>query len=186
MNIATEALRLFKLDGYNYPKFRAKIIRLYLHAFTTGEYAQYVEPQNAESSMDELMRKGFGSMAFIEDILVGVVLAVPLSQDSDFPEEARERLPMHTSLYIAEVMVDADFRGRGIASRLLQNILESVSSNYSDVVIRVWSENQPALCLYEKMGFKAIGCINQTKYRSAQEPFEMRKIYLHKKIERSF
>jgi len=60
-----ESIRIFGLDEYNYPKFRGKIIDLYLHAFTTGEYAQYIEPEVAESTIDELVRRGFGKMAFM-------------------------------------------------------------------------------------------------------------------------
>ncbi len=57
MNEAMDSTRLYALNEFNYPKFRSQILHLYLHAFTTGEQAQYIDPQEAESTLDEMMRR---------------------------------------------------------------------------------------------------------------------------------
>ena len=176
-------VRVFNIDEFNYPKFRAKIIDLYLHAFTTGEHAQYIESQSVESMLDELMRQGFGNMAFVDDKLAGVILAMPLSHDADFHKVNHPQIFVEKTLYIAEVMVHTHFRGQGIASRLIDDLLEKASEKYSDAVIRVWEENRPALSLYEKIGFRPFSEISQTKFRSKDETFEMKKVYMLKKIE---
>ena len=171
-------VRIFGLDQYNYPKFRAKIIDLYLNAFTIGEYAQHIPDEAAESALDEMLRNGFGKMAFVDDRLAGVLIAFPLGHDNEFPKEQCPDIPVETSLYIAEVMVHSDFQGRGIASRMLQTFLEEVKGNYTYIVIRVWDENKPAVKLYEKLGFTPVATISQTKFKTESQAFEMRKVYM--------
>lgn len=176
------AIRIFKLDEYIYPKFRGKIIDLYLHAFTTGAYAQYISPESAESSFDELMRKSFGRMAFMDDRLVGVLLCHPLLYDKDFPAGDFPHIQVMNSIYIAEVMVHSDVRGKGIASEMINKLRLSLPKTFTDLVIRVWDKNEPALSLYRKLGFEPFYSITQKKQRSPEETFEMRKIYLHKTL----
>ena len=175
-------IRVFGLDRFNYPKFRSKILNLYINAFTTGEYAQFIPRESAESTLDEMLRNGWGNMAFTDDRLIGVVISLPLSYDKDFPRDKCPHIPVKTSVYIAEVMTHPDFRGKGIASELIENFLQKAKDRFTDVVIRVWDENIPALALYEKLGFHPVAAITKTKYRSQNEEFEMRKIYMRKEI----
>lgn len=175
--------RIFNLDQYNYPRFRGKIIELYLHAFTTGDYAQYYTNEAAESKLDELVRKGSGNMAFIGDRLAGVLLAFSLKKDLDFPTETCPEIPVDSSIYIAELMVHTNFRGKGVATGLLNNYLTQNSHNCTDAVIRVWKENKPAMFLYQKLGFKTVATIFQPKIRATGEHFQMEKLYLHKSLQ---
>lgn len=179
----SQNVRVFLLDEFNYPKFRGKIIDLYLNAFTTGKYAQYIPLESAESTLDEMLRHGWGNMAFVDDKLAGVLIALPLSYDKDFPRDKCPQIPVETSVYIAEVMTHSGFRGKGVASELIKNFLQEAKNNYTDVIIRVWDENEPALSLYEKLGFEKLDAeLVQTKLRSPDNSFEMRKIYLFKEI----
>ncbi len=178
-------IRLFVLSEFNYPKFRSQIVHLYLHAFTTGEYAQYIDPQKAESTLDKMVRKGMGVMAFTGDRLAGVLLALPLRYDEEFPAGEVDDVPPDTTLYVSEVMVHAEMRNRGIASAMISDLLTRAAVTHTDAVIRVWDENKPALSLYDKLGFQPVATITQTKKHVSGEPFEMRKIYLHKKLSNS-
>ena len=182
MDEIIDQIRLFVLNEFNYPKFRSKILELYLHAFTTGDYAQYIDPQKAENTLDEMVRGGTGNMAFRIDRLAGVALALPLQQDQEFPAGEVPEIPVDTSLYIAEVMVHADLRDRGIASMLIRDLLSRAKESYTDAVIRVWEKNAPALSLYRKLDFHPIATISQTKLNVSGETFDMQKIYLHKKV----
>ena len=177
-------ISIFGLDRINYPKHRGKLISLYTLSFTEGEYAQFISPEAIESSLDDIMRIGFGFMAFQKDKLIGAVLCVRLKNDPDFPLENHPNLEPDKTLYIADVMVDQDFRGEGVASALIKDLLDkSVSKPYTDAVIRVWDKNIPAISLYKKLGFTEIETIVQTKLDIDNEkPFEMKKIYMHKKI----
>ncbi len=176
-------IRIFRLDAFNYPKFRGKIIELYLSAFTTGEYAQHIPRESAESVLDEMLRHGWGQMAFADDKLAGVLIALPLLRDEEFPRDVCPQIPVATSVYISEVMTDPDFRGKGVATQLINVFLQEAKEAYTHAVIRVWDENKPALSLYRKMGFTEIGTITQTKFRTENQPFEMNKIYLCNKLQ---
>ncbi len=185
MNEAMDSTRLYALNEFNYPKFRSQILHLYLHAFTTGEQAQYIDPQEAESTLDEMMRRGTGIFAFTGDRLVGVVLGLPLQYDEDFPADTVPEIVVDTTLYIAELMVHADLRGRGVGTALISELLFREAEAHTDVVIRVWEKNKPALSLYKRLGFRPVATITQTKKHVSGESFEMKKIYLHKKISNS-
>ncbi|HBG58908.1 GNAT family N-acetyltransferase [Proteiniphilum sp. UBA1028] len=182
MEAPTRKIRVFKLDEFNYPKFRSKILELYLHAFTTGEYAQFIDPQKAEGMLDEMARKGTGVMAFINGSLSGVALAFSLRHDQEFPSVKVPEVSLDKTLYIAEVIVHADHRGRGVATTMISELLSQAAKSYTDTVIRVWEMNVPALSLYKKMGFRPVASILQTKLNARGEVFEMRKIYLHKPL----
>lgn len=180
MNEAMRMNRLYTLDQFNYLKFRGKIIDLYLHAFTSGEYVQYIDPRTAGSTLDALVRKGWGIMVFLGDRLAGVAMAMSLLHDVDFPAAELPAIPPERTLYISEVMVHADFRGRGVARQMVNDLLEGSADSFTDVVIRVWDRNEPALALYSKLGFQPVASIRQTKLKAPGRPFEMRKIYLHR------
>lgn len=182
MEDTTKAVRIYELDEFNYPKFRSKLVDLYLHAFTTGEYAQFIAPETVEVTLDGMMRDGSGCMAFVGDRLVGLLAALPLKNDPDFPQEACPGIAIEKAVYIAEVMVYADYRGRGIASQMVESLLRKASKDYSYAVIRVWEKNKPALELYKKQGFIPIAEIPQKKLNADGEEFEMRKVYLAKNI----
>lgn len=180
----TSQITFFGLDSLNYPKHRDKLIDLYTLSFTEGRHAQYIPPEAIELSLDEIMRIGFGFMAFKKDELVGVVLSVSLKNDPDFSNAAHKDIDPAKTLYIANVMVDEHYRGQGIAQGLLQHLFKmSQPKPYTDAVIRVWEENTPAVSLYKKLGFQEIATIFQTKLsKNTKKPFEMKKIYMHKKL----
>ncbi len=180
-------ITFFGLDDVNYPKYRDQLIDLYTLSFTEGKHAQHILPEAIEASLDNIMRIGFGFMAFYKDKMIGAILCLSLKNDPDFPHDAHKEIDREKTLYITDLMVDHDFRGRGVAQGLIEYLFtKSQSKPYVDAVIRVWDQNIPAVSLYKKLEFEEITTISQTKLnKESKEPFEMKKIYLHKKIERS-
>lgn len=170
------------LDSTNYYKFRVEIIELYLHSFTTGDYAQQITIEEAEEKLDKMIDVGFGRMIFNNNQLTGLIIAYPFNLDNDYPFEVFNDISRDKSLYIAEVMIHKDFRGRGYAKELISDLLMHASKEYTDVFIRVWSANKPALDLYKKMGFDYITSISQHKINKLGNPFIMEKYYMHKHI----
>ena len=175
---------IYGLDSANYPKHRERMIELFELSFTEGHYAQYISPEVIEASLDDIMRIGFGFMAFHKHMLVGAVLCLTLKNDPDFPSELHKEFDLEKTLYVADVMVDEDHRGIGVAQGLLEHLFQmSQPKPYKDVMIRVWDKNIPALSLYKKLGFEEISSIFQTKLsKETKEPFEMKKIYMHRKL----
>ena len=76
--------------------------------------------------------------------------------------------------YIACIATDPDFRGQGIASALIENVLsESDGKNAS---LDVLCDNANAIRLYEKYGFEIVG--ETTGYAYDEEPpkvYQMRR-----------
>lgn len=180
----TSPITIFGLDSVNYPKYRGKLIHLYKLSFTEGQHAQYIPPEAIETSLDDIMRVGFGFMAFQKDQMVGAVLCLLLKNDPDFPFDKHKDIDPAKTIYIADLMVDEHFRGEGVAQGLLDHLFEmSQSKPYGNAIIRVWDENIPAVSLYKKLGFHEITTILQTKLnKETKEPFEMKKIYMTKKL----
>ena len=174
----------FGLDDVNYPKYKNELIDLYTLSFTEGKHAQYIPPEAIEASLDDIMRIGFGFMTFHKDKLIGAILCLSLKNDPDFSFDSHKEIDPEKTLYIADLMVNQDFRGKGVAQGLLEHLFaQSQPKPYVDAVIRVWDQNVPAVSLYKKLGFEEIDTIFQTKLHiESREPFEMKKIYLHKKI----
>jgi ribosomal protein S18 acetylase RimI-like enzyme len=172
------------LDSANYHAYRSKLIELYTLSFTEGEHAQHIPSEKIERSLDDTMAVGFGFVAVRESELAGVVLSLPLKNDTSFPFDKHKDIDSAKTIYIAELMVYSHFRGQGVAQRLLEQVFElSQDKHYNDAVIRVWDKNTSAISLYKKLGFQEIDTIFQTKLsKETQQPFEMRKIYMHKKL----
>lgn len=64
------------------------------------------------------------------------------------------------------LMVDQDFRGDGIGRFLLESILEQAQKMKIKIVtIVVFSDNEIAISLYQKLGFKEYGRLPQGLYR---------------------
>lgn len=177
-----EMIRMQRVDRLIYPRFRDRIIDLYLNAFTAGDYAQYISPGCAAATLDHLLQVGWGWISFVEEKPIGLILSHPLIHDPDFPAALYPAIPVKSSVYIAEMMVDATVRGRGIALRMIHQELLSQPPGITHAVIRVWEENRPALSLYERVGFVPFHTIRQTKHRSPAERFTMKKIYLYKRL----
>ena len=78
-------ITIFGLDSVNYLKYREKLIDLYTLSFTEGRHAQYIPHDAIEMSLDDIMRIGFGFMAFEKDELIGAIICLSLKNDPDFP-----------------------------------------------------------------------------------------------------
>lgn len=178
------SITIVSLDSANYPQFKRNLVELYTLSFTEGEHAQHIPIEEVETSLDERMGIGFGFMAVETSNVVGVVLCLSLKYDPEFPFDKHKDINPAKTIYISDLMVDAHYRGQGVAQKLLQQLLQtSKVKQYDDAVIRVWDKNTPAVSLYKKLGFKEIDIIFQTKLKKeTKEPFEMRKIYMQLKL----
>lgn len=184
MEVIMQTVRFQRLDKSNYARFKERLIGLYLHAFTTGKFAQSLTPEAVETTLDGIMYvyDGFGNMVFEGDHVIGLLTAFPLTREPDFPGEECPDFPITEAVYIAEVMVHSGYRGRGIASQMIENLEQEAAREYSYAVIRVWLKNQPALELYKKRGFVTIARVSQIKSDISGKEFEMEKVYLYKQL----
>lgn len=182
MNTNNNEIAIQILQPSDYALLRDNMIAMYIDSFTTGEYAQHIDKDEAYSNIDRLMNAGDAVIAMKADRLIGFSIFTSLQSDEEFPAEGCSKVDVGKSLYIAEVLVDSKHRGKGIATMMIDRILKNGAKSYSHAVIRVWQNNKPALLLYQKLGFKQIASISQTKFASKDETFEMHKVYLAKQL----
>lgn len=76
--------------------------------------------------------------------------------------------PLKPRMLIANVAVDADYQHRGIATALTSHALRFILRNpETEIWLQVRSDNEPAILLYQKLGFKFVHAINQWKHAPA-------------------
>lgn len=86
------------LDNVNYLKHKEELIDLYTLSFTEGKYAQYIPPDAIEISLDDIMRIGFGFMAFNNEEMIGAILCLSLKNDPDFPFDSHQNIDPEKTL----------------------------------------------------------------------------------------
>ncbi|MCH8991154.1 MAG: GNAT family N-acetyltransferase [Acidobacteria bacterium] len=61
--------------------------------------------------------------------------------------------------------VHRDFRRQGIGHRLMTGVIEQAwQSGLKRLELEVWADNQPAITLYEKLGFRREGVLRNYRY----------------------
>ena len=108
-------ITIVDLDSVNYLKYRSKLIELYTLSFTEGEHAQHIPIEEIEKSLDDRMKIGLGLMAIQKSNLVGVVLWFSLENDPVFPFDKHKDINPAKTIYITDLMIDAQYRGQGVA-----------------------------------------------------------------------
>lgn len=170
-----------KITKATYPNLSLQLRGLYLDAFTKGLSAQHITTEDAESYLHELFEKGYAILGFSEDQVVAALIATPPSFDEERPSHIKEKYTDTETLYIAEVLVDEKFRGRGLGKGLFEEFEATLSPVINNVLLRVWSKNEIAYNLYKSSGFKDCGSIIQQKFKPiTKAPFEMEKHYMVK------
>lgn len=165
-------------------KYKQAIIEQYNRVFSTGFSAQLINQKELDIYIHTILTHGYAVLALENNVLAGSLLSIPLVLDNDLPIEIKNQFKIENCIYIAELMVEEEKRGKGIGRKLMDVFQHQLDTKiYSDIFIRVWEENTGALRLYEQSDFKAIGSIIQTK--TAVDGFtnyNMKKIYLQKKL----
>ena len=180
MDFKSTDIQLTPLDRKGFVQHRDELVQLYLHAFTTGELAQYIPAETVVETLNELSLWGSGVVASWNNKIVGAIYGMSLAYDNEFPSERFPEISVDKAVYIAELMVHRDMRGKGVASELIHALLENEKAKgITYAVIRVWDKNIAALNLYKKLGFGEIAEITQQKMKAdGMTTFSMNKIYL--------
>ena len=178
-------MEIIKVDKSNYQHYQAPLLKLYIDSFSTGLSAQTIDAVVTGHYLDTLFEEGYGIFIVEKEELIGALLATPLTFDDLIPDKIRQNFLIDNCVYIAEMMVNENARGKGLGTQLLEEFLRTVDQKrFSHAFIRVWVENVPAINLYRKMGYADYATIDQVKTRSDQRgTFVMKKIYLYRKTD---
>lgn len=170
-----------KADKQSYQLHSEMLKQLYLQAFTKGISAQYIADDEAASYLDDLFTSGYGIFGFSENQLIAALITIPPSKDKERPSSIQANYQDEDTEYIAEVLVDENFRGIGLGKKLMQVYQDQLSPTINHVLLRVWDKNETAVNLYQKSGFTVCGSIKQTKLKPiTKEPYIMHKLYMLK------
>ena len=182
-------MEIITVDKSTYQKYKAQLLKLYIDSFSTGFSAQKIDSDVTGRYLDALFEEGYGIFITEKDELIGALLTAPLVIDDLLPDKIRQNFSVENCVYIAEMMVIENARGKGLGNQLLQEFIQTVDQHrFTHVFIRVWVENVPALKLYRKMGYEEYATIDQVKTYSDNPDttgkpgtFVMHKVYLYRK-----
>lgn len=164
-----------------YAELSQELKKLYLEAFTKGASAQLITNADAELYLKNLFLRAYGIFGFSDENLIAALIVSPPSSDKERPENIRNLYNDNDTEYIAEVLVDENFRGLGIGKKLLEEFEKQLDSSIKYVLLRVWDKNEAAVGLYKKFGFEICGSITQKKIKpNSKESFMMNKYYMIK------
>ena len=98
---------------------------------------------------EAIQRDRISFKAVVNNTIVGIIVAEYESWEKD--------------LFIYELAVDKQFRGKGIATKLIKT-LESMgySKDVPYIMLQVDYRNYPAVSFYEKTGFEIIGVMHRS------------------------
>jgi len=170
-----------KVTKSTYQDHSLQLRDLYLDAFTKGLSAQHIEVEDAEVYLEQLFEKGYAILGFSNEQLVAALIVTSPSFDQERPADLKDNYADAHTLYIAEVLVDENFRGMGLGKGLFEKFEATLSADITHVLLRVWSKNEIAYNLYKSSGFEDCGSIIQQKFKPVTKaPFEMEKRYMVK------
>lgn len=173
---------MIKLDSENI--YRSEIADLYQRTFSSGISAQNVDEEKLKNLLDLTYSQGKMYVLIENENLVGAAFVFPIKHDDLFPFNQFPDFDIDNTMYFAELLVDENFRGKGMGSRLIDFVHdEQKKAGTNQLVIRVWNQNDTALHLYQKKGFKEIAYVTQSKMSvDLTKEIKMNKIYLIKNL----
>ncbi|MCA6073736.1 GNAT family N-acetyltransferase [Fulvivirga sedimenti] len=148
--VSEEPGMLLELDSYSTVKIKDKIEKA-----TTTEQIEYVGRNLAKSvkPVDNEIKKYYNKAS--EVILNGFETDFYLYYDNNEPVGVIEVFPSSSeTVGIYNLSVEKKHRGKGIATRLLQYVLNELkSANYKYAVLQAEDE---AISIYERIGFRPV------------------------------
>lgn len=85
-----------------------------------------------------------------QDVIIASILVLP--QDEQFWHDMNVVDNLNHSLYIEHLVVDKDYRGKGLAKMLLQD--KNIIPDDQDIFLHVKISNISAINLYKKLGYE--------------------------------
>jgi ribosomal protein S18 acetylase RimI-like enzyme len=129
-----------------------------LHVKAFGQFEDVLSPENWAKMLDnmedvqslrELMLNSFTYVCEVDNKIIGVISLVHRGNPTE--------IFMKDWAYIRKLSVDPEYRGRGIAKKLvLECISEAISRRESRIALHTGEFMESARALYENIGFKVV------------------------------
>jgi len=118
--------------------YREAIVSLYIDCFSTGVSEQYIDLAELTEYIGLVLDKGNAVLSFENELMTGAVLSLPLKYDSYLPEIISRDFIVNNCVYIAELMVTEQKRGKGTGEKLLSEFIKNVDRNFIPVFLYVF------------------------------------------------
>ncbi len=130
---------------------RTTFVSTYAHLFQPGDMEAHVETHLSDDRVAEWLLHDRVLVAVGDDGEVAAFARVTPAHPADFESRPRPGDKALQQLYVAP-----GARGMGVGALLLTRVLASVPED-ADLYLDVWEDNEPALRLYKRHGFKRLG-----------------------------
>ena len=98
--------------------------------------------------------------------MTAVTAAIPLENKKSVATELTGLVPLRHTMYLAELGVLPEYRGRKIGRTLVRERLNLIDrDSYSHVVLRISADNTPSGEMYKALGFTDMGVYMEVKSR---------------------
>ncbi len=173
-------MHIIKADIKTFKEYQSQLLEIYLEAGTSPPMEQYLDKDEETRYLIGIFKKrGYGYFAINKGKLIGFMLAGPLRNDSLLPESISGRYPVERCLYIDEMHLHKDYRGKGIGSKMMRRFIKEADRKNKYLFIRAWMSNPRAINFYKKHGFALSEIIEQKKIRKDRSgTFMIKKQYL--------
>lgn len=124
-----------------------------LHAEARPDLLRMVDMPLEQAQFEEMLQSEQTRVLVMEDEHTGSMLGFAVLRLEQAPD--KPVLQPRQTVYIADLGVDENVRGRGLGSSLLQHIIHLAQQwGADDVELQVSEFNEGAIKLYEKFGFR--------------------------------
>jgi ribosomal protein S18 acetylase RimI-like enzyme len=157
----------------------SELLNLYIECFDNQQHNIY----KLKNYIRQSLNNHCVWLAMEDNRTVGALMFSRNLEKELLPTSITQNYDLKSCLYISELMVSPELRGHKIGNNLLSAFIQSIDNKiYTDILIRVWDKNTPALTLYKNLGFSPLTSIEQTKTTpDGSSTFVMKKIYLQRK-----
>lgn len=145
---------------------RAGFVGVYQTVFGGFPYFERYTPEEAEGVYRRLLGTPDNIMlvARAGEEVVGFGAAIPLRHQRGAATELTGLVPLAHTIYLAELAVLDDWRGKGIGRALVRERLRLVdTTRYSHAVLRVSLQNTGIAELYRSLGFEDMGVYQEVR-----------------------
>lgn len=150
-------MKIIKLNKTNFRKYFHQIVNLLIKAFTTGYYFQQtLNKKWVEKYVDEIFQnRGYGFLSLNKEEVLGFTILTPIPIEFSFPKRLKEKYNLKECCFLLELVVIKKQQRRGLGTKLVKKIIDSIDKEkYRYVFLKTIINNEPALRLYQKLGFR--------------------------------
>ena len=177
-------LKIVSATSQLHKQFQEQLFEIYFESSANDYHEQFLDLEKENKHLKDLIQNENCLFAIEENYLRGFLFSKPLIKDRFLPNEIQEKFDINKSYYIAEMAIEKKHRNQGIGTQLIKYLFNNLDKNkYSHLFVAGWTQNTPAINLYQKLNFKPITKVRQEKIRKDQSgTFSINKLYLVRNI----